>query len=61
MQYKNKWIVRADHESMHSDPVVREISEKLNISIPTSQLLVNRGCTTPDEAERFIAKKYLKT
>jgi single-stranded-DNA-specific exonuclease len=57
MQYKNKWIVRADHVSMRSDPVVREISEKLNISIPTSQLLVNRGCTMAEEAERFIAKK----
>jgi len=57
MQYKNKWIVRANHASMCSDPIVREISEKLNISIPTSQLLVNRGCTTAADAERFIAKR----
>ena len=57
MQYKNKWIVRADHKSMRTNPTLREISEKLNISIPTAQLLFNRGCTNSEEAERFIAKK----
>ncbi len=57
MQYKNKWIVRRDRRSMQEDTIVREISEKLKITIPTSQLLVNRGCTSPEEAERFIAKK----
>ncbi len=57
MHYKNKWIVNATHEKMRGDPRVKKISEKLSITLPTAQLLVNRGCLSPEDAERFLKKE----
>lgn len=57
MQYKNKWIVNATSEQMRNNPIVNEIARELKITIPTSQLLVNRGCMTPTEAESFLKKE----
>ncbi|MGN1408704.1 MAG: single-stranded-DNA-specific exonuclease RecJ [Eubacteriales bacterium] len=57
MQYKNKWIVNATSEQMRNSPIVNEIAKELRITIPTAQLLVNRGCMTPMEAESFLKKE----
>ncbi len=57
MQYRNRWEIAVSRKQMRDDPVVCEISKKLLVTEPTAQLLVNRGCTTPEEAERFLAKK----
>lgn len=57
MQFKNKWIVHATHEQMKNNPIVNEISKELKITVPTAQLLVNRGCLTPTEAESFLKKE----
>ncbi len=57
MRYKNKWVVAASHEQMCGNPIVQEISKELGIRIPTAQLLVNRGCTTPSDARSFLLKE----
>lgn len=57
MYVKNKWTVAASHKQMQADPTVREIAQELGIRLPTAQLLVNRGCTTPETAVNFLAKK----
>ncbi|MBR4184707.1 MAG: single-stranded-DNA-specific exonuclease RecJ [Clostridia bacterium] len=36
---------------------MRAIAEDLGVFLPTAQLLVNRGCTTPAEARSFLAKE----
>lgn len=57
MYVKNKWTVSATHREMQNSPTVREIARELGIKLPTAQLLVNRGCTTPEAAVNFLAKK----
>ncbi len=55
MYYKklNKWVVR---DSSCTDEA-RLISDELSLTVPTARLLMNRGCSTPDEAKRFIGKE----
>lgn len=57
MHYKNRWLVQATAQQMMNDPAVAEISQKLGVTIPTAQLLVNRGCRDSSEAENFLGKK----
>lgn len=57
MQYKNKWIVAANRKEMSENPIVCEISRELRITMPTAQLLVNRGCVSAAEAKSFLAKE----
>ena len=57
MRKENKWSVAASHEDVVRNPSVLAISKGLGISMPTAQLLVNRGCTTPEEARSFLSKE----
>ena len=57
MQYKYHWNLAATRNQMLEDPAVRAIAEDLGVFLPTAQLLVNRGCTTPGEARSFLAKE----
>ena len=57
MNYKNKWVVAATREQISRDPIVTEIAGELNITLPTAQLLCNRGCTSAKEARAFLMKE----
>ena len=57
MYYKNNWVVSVSHDEMVNDPKVHEIASELNVTLPTAQLLVNRGCGTSSEARSFLAKE----
>ena len=50
MIYKNKWVVAASHEQICRDPIVTEIARELNVTLPTAQLLCNRGCNSAADA-----------
>ena len=51
-----EWVLQADAASIHENPAVCEIADALMITRPTAQLLINRGCTTPEDARMFLAK-----
>ncbi len=51
-----EWALQADAASIHENPAVCEIADALMITRPTAQLLINRGCTTPEDARMFLAK-----
>ena len=51
----NKWIV--NDLSLNDPSAVSEIADELKLSLPTAKLLYNRGCTTPEQARRFIGKE----
>ena len=57
MQYKYHWNLAATRKQMTENPAVHAIAEDLGVFLPTAQLLVNRGCTTPEEARSFLAKE----
>ena len=57
MRKENKWCVAASHEDVVRSPEVLAISKDLGITMPTAQLLVNRGCRTPEEARSFLSKE----
>lgn len=57
MQYKNKWLVHSTTEETKNSPIVNEIAKKLNIKLPTAQLLVNRGCSDQETAKAFLGKR----
>ncbi len=57
MVYKNKWVVAASLDVMQNNPAGREIARALGLTLPTAQLLLNRGCRTPEEAKAFLAKE----
>lgn len=53
-KYKYKWNIA---EGSITDPELRrDISEELDISEVTSQLLMNRNCRTPHQAKAFLTK-----
>ena len=56
MYYKNQWIVAASADAMRQSPEACAISRALGVTLPTAQLLVNRGCRTPEEATSFLEK-----
>ena len=55
MNSNKDWIVRATADEMSSNETVRHIAHELKITLPTAQLLVNRGCCTVEEAYNFLA------
>ena len=57
MQYKYHWNLAATRKQMTENPAVKAIADDLGVTLPTAQLLVNRGCTTPEEARSFLAKE----
>lgn len=57
MNYKNKWVVTASHAEICQNPIVTEIARELNITLPTAQLLLNRGCRSASEARSFLMKE----
>lgn len=58
MLYRDReWIIRASADQLKADPIVRAIADSLGILLPTAQLLVSRGCRTPDDARRFLLKQ----
>lgn len=58
MLYRDReWIIHATADQLRADPTVRAIADSLGILLPTAQLLVSRGCQTPDEARRFLFKQ----
>ena len=52
-----KWQVRATADEIKNDETVAEIAGSLSLSLPTARLLVDRGCDTPEAAERFLGKR----
>lgn len=57
MNFKNKWVVAADHKQMRDNPIVCEIAKELGVTLPTAQLLYNRGCMSANDAKSFLAKE----
>ena len=57
MQYKYQWKVAATRAEVRKNAAAQAIAEELGILPPTAQLLVNRGCATPEEARSFLAKE----
>lgn len=57
MSRKKQWIVRAASCEIEASGIVREIAEVLHLTLPTAQLLVNRGCETVEQAADFLAKR----
>ena len=54
---KKTWKILADTASIRSSADVEAIADNLLISLPTAQLLYQRGCTTPQKAADFLAKR----
>ncbi|MCI9449441.1 MAG: single-stranded-DNA-specific exonuclease RecJ [Clostridiales bacterium] len=57
MYYKklNKWAVNNfSDEALNS---AENIASELGLTVPAAKLLINRGCTTPETAKRFIGKE----
>lgn len=54
IQKNVKWLVKASHEETEKSAQVKEISAALGLRPQTAQLLVNRGCNTPEEAKSFL-------
>ena len=48
------WSVLYQNDGGEKDATVKELSEKLQISEICAKLLINRGYTTPKEAESFL-------
>lgn len=57
MQYRNQWNIMTTAEAMARDPEVNAIAKALGVRLPTAQLLKNRGCSSPEEAARFLRKE----
>lgn len=57
MRKENKWSVAATHDEVVHSQEVLAVSRGLGITIPTAQLLVSRGCSTPEKARAFIGKE----
>ncbi len=57
MLYRNHWNIMKSAADLALDPAVKTIADALNIRMPTAQLLMNRGCETPEEAARFLGKE----
>lgn len=52
----NKWTIKASAQEIRNDPRTKEISDTLGVSLPTAQLLINRGYDTPETASAFLSK-----
>lgn len=57
LRKQNRWIVRSSREAMQNNPIAKEIAERLDISLPTAQLLINRGCENTEDARKFLRKE----
>ena len=53
-KYKYKWNL--SEGAVFNDSLRRNISSSLGVTEVTSQLLMNRGCMTPSDADSFISK-----
>ncbi len=51
-----EWKIHVDAAAIRANNAVSEIADALMVTYPTAQLLVNRGCRTPEEARMFLAK-----
>ena len=56
LQKNDTWLVKASREETEKSARVRAVAETLGLRLPTAQLLVNRGCETPQQAKRFLEK-----
>ena len=56
LQKKDTWLVKASREETEKSARVRAVAAALGLRLPTAQLLVNRGCETPEQAKRFLEK-----
>lgn len=52
-----EWILHASAEEISQSKAVHEIAQTLSLTLPTAQLLVNRGYKTPEQARAFLAKE----
>lgn len=57
MGYRNNWVVAATYNQMRDNPIVCEISKELGVTLPTAQLLYNRGCISAADAKSFLTKE----
>ena len=54
LQKNDTWLVKASREETEKSARVHAVAETLGLRLPTAQLLVNRGCETPQQAKRFL-------
>lgn len=54
---KTIWDVKATRRQVEESAAAREISQRLELCLPTAQLLINRGCKNADEAKDFLENK----
>ncbi len=57
LRKRNNWVVQTTREQMTQNVEATEIAAVLGVSLPTAQLLVNRGCRDSEEARRFLFKE----
>ena len=58
MTRKNgKWLVKASHYDTEKMAQAKMIADELGLCLPTSLLLLNRGCDTVSKAKDFIEKR----
>ncbi len=54
---EKEWILRVSAEEVRKSEAVKAIADALDLTSVTAQLLVNRGCETPVQAESFLMKR----
>ncbi len=52
-----KWQIRSTADELKNSQKANEIAQALSLSLPTAGLLIDRGCDTPEAAERFLGKR----
>lgn len=57
---RKKWDIKATRDDIRESRTVTEITEVLKVSPVTAQLLINRGCTTPEQCAAFLDRSSEK-
>lgn len=57
MTAEKEWLVRASAADVHQSETTAALAQALQLSLPTAQLLINRGYESPQAAYDFLAKR----
>ena len=57
---RKKWDIKATRDDIRESRTVTEVTEALKVSPVTAQLLINRGCTTPEQCAAFLDRSSEK-
>jgi len=54
LRKRNNWIIGVSREEITKNPAAGEIAAALDLTLPTAQLLLGRGCRNAEDARRFL-------